>query len=149
MDQEKPLGGAKEAIWWTEAVQIRAGMLLPIVTSFHYSSRDPYAARISFHPDPDNQPGITWCVERDLLWSGTRARSGTGDVQAWPAPGPAGAHYTLLQLGPPAGRALFRIDTAELREWLTLTRTLVAPGNEASYVDWQPLERLLTEHGAR
>lgn len=149
MGREKPLGGVQEAVWWTEAVQIRAGMLLPVVTSFHYSSRDPYAARISFHPDPDNKPGITWCVERDLLWSGTRARSGTGDVQAWPAPGPAGAHYTLLQLGPPGGRALFRIDTAELREWLTLTHSLVPAGSEASHVDWQPLERLLAEHGAR
>ncbi|MFD8197540.1 SsgA family sporulation/cell division regulator [Streptomyces wuyuanensis] len=124
-------------------------MLLPIVTSFHYSSGDPYAARISFHPDPDNTPGITWYVERDLLSVGTRARSGTGDVQAWPAHGPDGAYHTLLQLGPPAGRALFRVDTPGLLAWLTLTHSVVAPGSEASHVDWQPFERLLTEYGAQ
>lgn len=50
MGREKPLGGVQEAIWWTEVVQIRSGMLLPVVTSFHYASGDPYAARISFHP---------------------------------------------------------------------------------------------------
>ncbi|MEU6709672.1 hypothetical protein [Streptomyces wuyuanensis] len=54
-----------------------------------------------------------------------------------------------LQLGPPAGRALFRIDTAELQEWLALAHSVVAPGDEASYVDWQPLERLITDHGTQ
>ncbi|MFD4585956.1 SsgA family sporulation/cell division regulator [Streptomyces sp. NPDC058434] len=145
MGQDKALDGVQEAIWWTEAVQIRAGMHLPVVTSFHYTIRDPYAARITFHPDPDHHPGVSWCVERDLLTAGTRARVGAGDVQVWPVPGPGSAQYTLLRIGPPAGRALFRVDAAELREWLTLTHSVVLPGSEADHVDWQLLERLLSE----
>ncbi|MFG3309505.1 hypothetical protein [Streptomyces wuyuanensis] len=47
--------GQHEAVWWTEAVHIRNGFLLPLVTSFHYSSQDPYAARITFHPDPERE----------------------------------------------------------------------------------------------
>lgn len=145
MGQEKAFDGAQEAIWWTEAIQIRAGMYLPLVTSFHYTSRDPYAARIIFHPDPDNHPGITWCVERDLLTAGTRARAAAGDVQAWPALGPAGAHFTMLQIGPPVRRALFRIDTA--RAAGALTHSLVPPGSESACLDWRPLERLLAGQG--
>lgn len=145
MGQENAFGGVQEAIWWTEAMQIRAGMHLPIATSFHYTSSDPYAARITFHPDPDNVPGLTWCVERDLLSAGTCARAGAGDVQTWPAPGPSGACYTLLQIGPSAGRAVFRIDTAALREWLALTYSLVPPGTETGHLDWEPFERLLAD----
>ncbi|MFG2755052.1 SsgA family sporulation/cell division regulator [Streptomyces wuyuanensis] len=145
MGQEKPNAGAREAIWWTEAVLQRDGVSLRVVTSFHYTSRDPYAARITFHPDPDEKTGIPWFVERDLLAAGMRARAGAGDVQAWPAPGPAGAPCVMLQIGPPAGRALFRIDAPELREWLTLTHSLVPPGEEAAHVDWRPLQRLLAE----
>lgn len=145
MGEENAFGGAQEAIWWTEAIQLRAGMHLPIATSFHYTSRDPYAARITFHPDPDNMPGLAWWVERDLLAAALRARAGTGDVRAWPAPGPSGARYTLLQIGPPAGRAVFRIDTEPLREWLALTHSLVPPGAETAHLDWGPFERLLAD----
>ncbi|MFI2457979.1 SsgA family sporulation/cell division regulator [Streptomyces sp. NPDC019539] len=108
-------------------------MHLPIATSFHYTTRDPYAARVTFHPDPPNMPGLTWCVERDLLSAGTCTRAGAGDVQAWPAHGPSGARSTLLQIGPPSGRAVFRVDTAALREWLALTHHLVPPGTETSH----------------
>ncbi|MEU2109955.1 SsgA family sporulation/cell division regulator [Streptomyces sp. NPDC019507] len=133
-----------EAVWWTEAVQMRNGALLPIATSFHYTSRDPYAARIVFHPDPERHRGVSWYVERDLLAAGMRCRAGVGEVQVRPAPGPPGGGQVMLQIGPPAGRAVFLLDAAGLREWLAVSYTLVPPGCESDRVDWRPLERLLS-----
>ncbi|WP_328405023.1 SsgA family sporulation/cell division regulator [Streptomyces sp. NBC_00390] len=145
MSQEKAQGEAKEAIWWTEATQVRVGTLLPIPTSFQYTVQDPYAVQITFHPVPDRGLGISWYVERGLLARGTRTRAGDGDVQVQPAPGPAGPSYTLLQIGPATERALFRIDTPPLLEWLTLTHSLVPPGTEDTRLNWKPFERLLAD----
>ncbi|MFD4721457.1 SsgA family sporulation/cell division regulator [Streptomyces sp. NPDC058423] len=66
---------------------MRNGALLPIVASFHYTSRDPYAARIVFHPDPERHRGVSWYVARDLLAAGMRCRAGIGEVQVCPHPG--------------------------------------------------------------
>ncbi|MFD7231097.1 SsgA family sporulation/cell division regulator [Streptomyces sp. NPDC059881] len=144
-NQEKPRGEAKEAVWWTQATHIRADMLLPVSTSFHYTVSDPYAVRITFHPVPDRGPGISWYVERDLLARGTRTRAGDGDVQVRPAPGAAGPSHTLLQIGPATEHALIRIDTPPLLDWLTLTHSLVPPGTEDTRLNWKPFERLLAD----
>ncbi|MGA4844289.1 SsgA family sporulation/cell division regulator [Streptomyces sp. G45] len=82
-------------------------------------------------------PHARWRVGRDLLWRGTRSRSGLGDVQIWPSRQEDQHQSTVwLQLASGDMAALFALPAPPLAEWLAHTYQLVPAGHELSDVDW-------------
>ncbi|MFE7776200.1 SsgA family sporulation/cell division regulator [Streptomyces sp. NPDC057445] len=119
---------------------MRGGFCFAVATTFHHSTRDPFAIKVTFQPP--HSPPVVWYMDRELLLNGTRAPAGMGDVRIRPVPGPGCAGGLQIRLGIfPCVH--FTLDRAALTDWLSLTCALVPPGTESEHLDWQPLNELL------
>ncbi|MDG4861675.1 SsgA family sporulation/cell division regulator [Streptomyces sp. T-3] len=100
--------------------------------TLRYDSGDPLAIHITFPPEAslDGRP-VPWTFARDLLESGLRTPSGSGDVHIWPC----GRAQTVLEFHSPEGIALAQIDTGPLRRFLLRSYAVTAPGDEAVALD--------------
>lgn len=106
---------------------------LPVTAVISYDSTDPYAVTIGFRTG--NGEVIEWVFARSLLTDGVTAPAGRGDVQVWPVERD-GEHRLALCMSSPSGRALFETALGDVLQFLARTYTLVPPGAEASFVDW-------------
>lgn len=120
-------------------------VMVPLIASFYYTSRDPYAVRVAFHVGAD-EPN-EWIFSRDLLAQGLTTCAGLGDVQIWPssedargAQGPSGAETAEcgiinLQLSSPTGSARFQVPDAGITAFLAATYQLIELGEETREID--------------
>ncbi|MFF9851111.1 SsgA family sporulation/cell division regulator [Streptomyces litmocidini] len=109
------------------------GAAVRIDTTVGYSSRDPHALSIAFHlldPGP-----VVWCLDREMILTGSHAPAGAGEVHLHPAPDGG----LLMGLGPTGYRATVRCDQEELTRFARETFVLVPRGTEEQHIDWQPL----------
>lgn len=107
----------------------RAGILL--TASLSYQAKDPYAIRMVFHIDPDEE--VEWMFGRDLLADGLSRRAGEGDVCLWP--GTSDQSLLTIALCSPHGQALFEAPLAGVTGFLQRTYQIVPAGCEAGHVD--------------
>ena len=110
--------------------------IVPLVASFYYSSKDPYAIRIAFHVGLDEP--VEWTFARDLLANGIKGRDGLGDVRVWPAPALGGdeAEQVLhIELSSPFGEAHFEAAIGDVSDFIKRTYKIVPDGEEGGFVD--------------
>ncbi|MFE7276804.1 SsgA family sporulation/cell division regulator [Streptomyces sp. NPDC057623] len=62
---------------------VEDGVDQPVIVDLRYTSADPYAVVMTFHPSPDAR--VRWVIGRDLLLGGRNRLVGVGDVQIWPS----------------------------------------------------------------
>ncbi|MET9483333.1 SsgA family sporulation/cell division regulator [Streptomyces sp. NPDC006638] len=92
-----------------------------------YDGADPLAMRIVFPPEVSlDRSEVVWAFARDLLETGLRLPSGTGDVLVWPC----GRAQTVLEFHSPDGVALVQFDNAPLRRFLESSYAMVPAGKE-------------------
>lgn len=114
--------------------QVQMGLLsthgetIPIFAELRYGTRDPYAVRATFSR-PRHAP-VVWVFARDLLLIGVARHAGCGDVQVYPDD-----DAILFELNSPEGFARLAAPTADIRHFVSQMLTLVAPGDEATFVD--------------
>lgn len=120
--------------WEARVHQLRGCLSVPVTATFRYTTADPFAVRIAFRPP--HAPPVVWYLARELLISGTRVLSGVGDARVRPAPGPGREGLVHLRLGTVHSHALFAVDRSALSRWLARSCTLVPPGTEAEFIDW-------------
>jgi hypothetical protein len=110
--------------------------IVPLVASLSYTTEDPYASRIAFHVGLDEP--VEWIFARELLAKGIEARTGLGDVLAWPASESADGvpgRVLNLVLSSPFGQAHFEALVADVSAFLERTYQVVPDGREGDYVD--------------
>jgi hypothetical protein len=110
--------------------------IVPLVASFYYSSKDPYAIRIAFHVGLDEP--VEWTFARDLLANGIKGRDGLGDVAIWPgAATGTSADMTLhIELSSPFGEAHFEAPIPEVSDFLRRTYQVAPLGEETGFIDF-------------
>lgn len=106
---------------------------VPIDTTVGYDSRDPHALSIAFHL-PGEDP-VVWCVDREMVLTGSLRPTGDGEVRLGPAPDGG----LLLRLGPAGQRAVVRCEQEALGRFVRDTLALVPQGTEERHIDWGPL----------
>lgn len=103
-----------------------------IPARLRYKSADPFAVRVIF-PSEASLDGteVHWTFARDLLTEGLRTPAGAGDVRVWPY----GAEHTVIEVRAPAGVAMIRFATADLRRFLSSSYMIVPPDSEPHHLD--------------
>jgi hypothetical protein len=109
-----------------------AGNAAPMLVTFRYDARDPYAVTLSF---ATAEPCVTWTFARDLLLHGIHRPTGDGDVHIFPSIETSGEAVILLELVGPDGEALVKVRTCDLEPFLHLMRETVPPGTEQAHLD--------------
>jgi hypothetical protein len=104
--------------------------VVPLLASFHYTTADPYAIRVSFHVGLDEP--VVWIFARELLSDGMAGRTGAGDVRVWPS---ATAGVLEIELSSPFGRAHFEAPADEVASFLDRTYRISPVGQEGMHVD--------------
>jgi hypothetical protein len=104
---------------------------IPLMASLFYRAEDPYAIRIAFHVDRDDE--VEWTFGRDLLADGLNGRVGEGDVCLWPGTRDRG--LLTIALSSPHGQALFEAPVAAVTDFLQRTYQVVPAGSEAGHMD--------------
>ncbi|MGX1882407.1 SsgA family sporulation/cell division regulator [Streptomyces sp. NPDC055287] len=118
-----------------------------IPVELRYTTRDPYAVRMTFHL-PGDEP-VTWAFGRELLLDGLSEPCGEGDVRIGPTdPNELVDVHIRLQVA--GDRALFRASAAPLVAFLDRTDRLVPLGQECALGDFEgdleeALGRILAE----
>lgn len=123
---------AELGLWLVAAPQT----IVPLTGSLFYSRQDPYAVRIAFYVGLEEP--VEWIFARDLLSRGIQGRQGTGDVQVWPSPGPAGGDsgsVLTIELTSPYGQARFETPAREVTDFLRRAHEIVPDGEESGHVD--------------
>lgn len=116
-----------------------AGKKIPVL--FVYGSDDPLVITARFGVKDDS---TVWLLGRDLLWDGLKRNvADTGllpstDVMSWVS----GTGEYCIFLDSPFGTAMFKFDTAMIRQYLAYTYQLVPPGKE--YTD-EALDNAISE----
>ena len=115
---------------------VKHGEPLPLVADLTYDVADPFAVRIGFRADGEDEPSGTedWTFARQLLSDGIAERTGQGDVEVWPAQTDAGP-LVCLALSSPTGRAVFEVPLGGLVEFLSATYAVVPTGCESDMFD--------------
>jgi hypothetical protein len=109
-----------------------APMPARVPVSLNYGAGDPLAVHMVFPASASlSGDGVTWTFARALLDSGLRAPAGAGDVHIWPG----GGGRTMVELRSPEGVALLRFATAELRDFLNRSYTMVPAEGEDDVFD--------------
>lgn len=114
---------------------------VPVATTLSYTSADPWAVQVSFHPGGEEEP-IAWTFDRSLLRDGLDGKSGEGDVCIWRA--------DKLNLGITLSgvdlRALLHAPADAVSAFLAATHALVPVGTEPAYASTEAeLDSLLEE----
>ena len=99
---------------------------VPLQVGLRYSAVDPYAVRAAFR---GSETTVEWVFARDLLLSGMREPTGSGDVHVWPGH-LDGRDVVHISLSSPDGRAVLQADIHDLRRFLDATTALVPVGRE-------------------
>jgi Streptomyces sporulation and cell division protein, SsgA len=109
-------------------------VMVPLTASWHYSRQDPYAVKLSLDV-PGGEP-VVWAFDRELLATALHARSGIGDVRAWPSAASKGASpgkkILNIVLGPPSECAHFKTGAAGIEAFLAQAYGLVPAGQESA-----------------
>ncbi|MGX5185809.1 SsgA family sporulation/cell division regulator [Streptomyces avermitilis] len=106
---------------------------LPVSMKLRYEPSDPYVVRAAFTA-VDSDETVEWIIGRDLLIDGLEGPAGEGDISIWPADGPDCCDSYIL-LNPPAGTALLKARTHEIKTFLQGTEALVPRGAELGHID--------------
>ena len=114
------------------ALRTSTGEAAPVLVELGYSADDPYAVRLSFHPD--DSP-VCWDFGRDLLSGGLQEPTGDGDVHVWPCLDSAGRSVVIIELCSPDGEALVQTRTDDLYSFVERMNAAVTPGTEALLID--------------
>lgn len=93
-----------------------------------YSQRDPFAVTIRL---AQGTGWVDWVFARDLLADGLIQQTGEGDVVI----SPASADEVQLLVRSPNGRAVVRLDTDFVEEFLHTSRLVVPRGQEHRFFD--------------
>ena len=108
----------------------------PLAASLFYSSKDPYAVRVTFHAGLDEP--VEWIFARDLLAGGTSSHAGLGSVRIWPSvvsqDGTPG-RVLNIELTSSLGRGQFEMSATEVSDFLHRTYQIVPAGRESEHVD--------------
>ena len=119
-----------------QAVQARLIATAPKVetvpVTLCYDRADPFAVRMAF-PALATLEGVevSWTFARELLASGIRHPSGTGDVRVRPYDG----DRTTIEFHAAEGVAIVLMVTAELQRFLDRATAVVPLGLEHHYLD--------------
>ncbi|MEU3305267.1 SsgA family sporulation/cell division regulator [Streptomyces sp. NPDC006678] len=108
-------------------------MSLPVSMRLRYEPSDPYVVRAAFTA-VDSDETVEWIIGRDLLIDGLEGPAGEGDIRIWPADGPDRCDSYIL-LDPPAGTALLKARTHEIKTFLEGTEAVVPRGTELGHID--------------
>ncbi|MGW0608251.1 SsgA family sporulation/cell division regulator [Streptomyces sp. NPDC002644] len=122
---------------------VSADLHAPVAARLRYSTDDPYAVHVAFHPGTERP--VHWSFARDLLMEGRFRGCGLGDVRVWPGAGvEGGLPVVLLALSSPGGDALLEAPADEVSGWLAHTLRMVPRGREGELLDLDgPLAELL------
>ncbi|MFZ5846922.1 MAG: SsgA family sporulation/cell division regulator [Actinomycetota bacterium] len=104
----------------------------PVEANLHYDPTDPYAVAVHFLVDGAT---VRWVFSRELLMSGVHEPVGEGDVRVSPSLDPDGRAALLLTLQSPAGRAVIKMRSRDVLDFLAHTSRAVWPGTESDHVD--------------
>ncbi|MCX4515319.1 SsgA family sporulation/cell division regulator [Streptomyces sp. NBC_01619] len=107
---------------------------LPVSMRLRYEPSDPYVVRAAFTA-VDSDETVEWIIGRDLLIDGLEGPAGEGDIRIWPADGPDRCDSYIL-LDPPAGTALLKARTHEIKTFLEGTEAVVPRGAELGHIDF-------------
>jgi hypothetical protein len=114
------------------ALRTSTGEAAPVLVELGYSADDPYAVRLSFHPD--DSP-VCWDFGRDLLSGGLQEPTGDGDVHVWSCLDDDGVAVLVVELCSPYGDAMVEIQLQDAVEFVARMHSVVRPGEESERVD--------------
>jgi hypothetical protein len=120
----------------------------PVRASLRYDESDPFAVRLTFLAECDQQcdahEDIIWYFARELLAIGLDDYAGLGDVRVWPWTTPRG-DFVALALTSPDGNALFEVSRSAVIRFLKSTYLIVPREREIDHLDVNnAITRLLT-----
>jgi hypothetical protein len=108
------------------------GIRHEIDTVLGYRSSDPFAVAMTFITSDGN---LVWTFGRDLLMRGIESPSGDGDVHVSPTIGVSGRAMVSIELSSPDGHLVLLARAGDIRDFITRTAALVAPGTESDFFD--------------
>ena len=114
------------------ALRTSTGDATPVLVELGYTAEDPYAVRLSFHPD---ESPVRWDFGRDLLSSGLQEPTGDGDVHVWSCLDDEGLAVLVIELCSPYGDAMVEIVLEDAVEFVTRMHDVVRPGEESGRLD--------------
>jgi hypothetical protein len=109
-----------------------SGTATPMQAELTYNPSDPYAVTAVFMTGAGN---VSWTFGRDLLVEGVYEPAGDGDVHVWPCLDADGHAVVIIELCSPDGEALVQARTGDLTTFVERMTSVVAPGNESSFLD--------------
>jgi hypothetical protein len=105
-----------------------------------YSTTSPYEVTATFTSRADLSV-VVWSFARELLFDGLFVAAGHGDVSVRPA---QDGDTIDLKLRSDSGHVVLNAPASDIAEFLAETHRLVAPGDEASWFDFdEELDRLV------
>ncbi|MGW7044126.1 SsgA family sporulation/cell division regulator [Streptomyces avermitilis] len=120
-------------------------MSLSMSMRLQYESSDPYSVRAAFTVVGSDET-VQWIIGRDLLADGLEGPAGEGDIRVWPAE-EHGVCDLYILLNPPAGAALLKAPTQEIKAFLQETEAVVPRGAEPGHIDLDALLAHLVAEG--
>lgn len=110
-----------------------------IDTILGYRSSDPFAVTMTFLTDEGD---LTWTFARDLLTIGVSRPVGEGDVRVAPGLDATGRATIGIELTSPDGQLVLHASSDQVRDFITRSQSLVAPGAESAFID---MDRMITQ----
>jgi hypothetical protein len=108
------------------------GQPAPVVTRWSYHPNDPYAVTLAVRTGVSQW--VEWLVARDLVVESLTGPTGLGDIRMRPR---IVQEYEIVEIEITStdGQAVLEVDRELLSKFVSASFDLVAPGDEARWVD--------------